>query len=59
MLNPAAHEPQSSDALCLVSHWLHVAFFQLLRHVHVHPVKELPETFAAFPLQFELIVHVK
>jgi hypothetical protein len=46
-------------ALNCTGHDAHVGPLHWLRHVQVQPVRVLPLTATALPLQFALVVHVR
>jgi hypothetical protein len=63
----ATHAPQSALALTFAGHTEHPAakpaaaeaeVVHALRHEHVHPVRAVPLTLTALPLQFPTAVHV-
>jgi hypothetical protein len=55
---PAPHEPQSLLALYCKGHAAHAGPLHWFRHVQLHPVRVLPRTLTALPLQFAPTVHV-
>jgi hypothetical protein len=56
---PVAHCEQLLLTLKLLGHTLHAALVQLLRHEQLHPLRTLPLTFHALPLQLAALVHLR